>query len=196
MGNGHRSFLATKVTTNRKTTLRFRRLRNEQFNARFVKQYVQGGGGSIGVWGCMANRGIGQCQLYSGRMNANFYKQVLENSLLPSVQTIIEKDEKWDYVQDNAPCHRANLINAWFREKELTAMDWPARSPDLNPIEHIWSIIDQKLTKHVITSMAELERLIKKYWDEIPKETCQHLVESMPKRISACISAHGGYFKY
>jgi hypothetical protein len=129
-------------------------------------------------------------------MNANFYKQVLENSLLPSVQTIIEKDEKWDYVQDNAPCHRANLINAWFREKELTAMDWPARSPDLNPIEHIWSIIDQKLTKHVITSMAELERLIKKYWDEIPKETCQHLVESMPKRISACISAHGGYFKY
>lgn len=181
---------------NRKNGIKFRRFKNERFNERYVQKKIQGGGGSIGIWGCLANNGIGQCRLYSGRMNANLYKDVLINTLLTSANTIIEKDVKWDYVQDNAPCHTAKLIQEWFKAKNITAMEWPARSPDLNPIEHIWSNIDRKLTKHTITTLAELEKLIKKYWDEIRKETCVNLVESMPRRIKACIKARGGYFKY
>lgn len=181
---------------NRKNRIRIRRFKNEEFNSKYVQKYVQGGGGSIGIWGCLANGGIGHCKLYSGRMNAVFYRETLETSLLPSSKAIVEKDEPWEYIQDGAPCHRAKLISTWFKEKNITVMDWPARSPDLNPIEHIWSIIDRNLTKHQINGLAELEKLIETYWKEIPKETCLNLVESMPERIKSCLKARGGYFKY
>ena len=75
-------------------------------------------------------------------------------------------------------------------------MPWPARSPDISPIEHIWSIIDQKLLSQNLTNMFELEEAVVKAWNEIEPSTCAKLIESMPRRVQACISARGGHFTY
>jgi hypothetical protein len=77
-------------------------------------------------------------------------------------------------------------------------MDWPAQSPDLNPIEHLWRHLKRKLAEHEIPrkGILELWDRVEVEWNKIPPEVCQNLIESMPRRIEAVIKAKGGYTKY
>jgi len=75
--------------------------------------------------------------------------------------------------------------------------DWPAQSPDLNPIENIWRMIKYSLAKRsVARSVVELDRQIQQEWDVVTQETIQTLIESMPHRIAEVINAHGGHTHY
>jgi len=55
--------------------------------------------------------------------------------------------------QDNAPCHKARIISNWFLEhdNDLTVLKWPPQSPDLNPIEHLWDVVEKELDVHPIS---------------------------------------------
>ncbi|CAF0878464.1 unnamed protein product [Brachionus calyciflorus] len=77
--------------------------------------------------------------MYSNRMNQHSYLDVFENRLIPSRDLLINDHSDWFYQQDNAPCHKAGLITHWFSKNSISVMPWPARSPDLNPIERIWT---------------------------------------------------------
>jgi len=89
--------------------------------------------------------------------------------------------------QDNAPCHKARIISNWFIEhdNEFTVLKWPPQSPDLNPIEHLWDVVEQ-----------ELCALDVPIWANISKECFQLLVESMPHRIKTVLKAKGGQTDY
>ena len=100
------------------------------------------------------------------------------------------------FQQDNAPCHKANVCQAWFTDNNVEVMKWPACSPDLNPIESVWNWIDKELLKAQYSSLAELERALHQVWCTIPRSLCVSLFESMPKRIQACIEAKGVHFDY
>jgi len=75
---------------------------------------------------------------------------------------------------------------------------WPARSPDLNPMETIWEILDCLLRKNNISSIAQLKSLIGQEWIALKKDRklFQNLVNSMPKRVEELIKAKGGVIKY
>ena len=77
-------------------------------------------------------------------------------------------------------------------------MVWPAQSPDLNPIEHLWGYLKRRLADHECSSKGiyELWERVQVDWEEIPVEECQKLIESMPRRVHAVIKAKGGYTKY
>ena len=64
-------------------------------------------------------------------------------------------------------------------------MPWPARSPDLKPIENLWSWMDYQLTKKQITSHEILRKELTKLWLEIPIKMIENLIESMPRRLQA-----------
>ena len=50
------------------------------------------------------------------------------------------------FLQDGAPCHRSKIVKSWFAERpEIKLIDWPGNSPDLNPIENVWSWMKNKL---------------------------------------------------
>ena len=104
--------------------------------------------------------------------------------------------DAWEFMQDGAPAHTAKSVTTWLTENEIKLMPWCARSPDLNPIENIWSWIDRKLTRESITSVDELKERIEALWLEVPREIVMQLIESMPKRVRACYKAKGGHFSY
>jgi hypothetical protein len=64
-------------------------------------------------------------------------------------------------------------------------MKWPARSPDLNPIKHLWWYLKKKLEEYKIppSSQHQLWECCETEWEKIPKEVCQNLIESMPRRV-------------
>ena len=99
-------------------------------------------------------------------------------------------------MQDGASAHTAHSVRDWLAEKDINVLPWCARSPDLNPIENIWSWMDRKLCKATLTTVDQLKEAVDKLWLEIPMEICMNLIESMPKRVRACFKAKGGYFKY
>ena len=68
---------------NRKKRVVVRRYKNEKYNPRFIMSRVQGGGGSIGIWGCIAGSSNGLAHLYTDRLNQHRYREILEDYLKP-----------------------------------------------------------------------------------------------------------------
>ena len=115
---------------------------------------------------------------------------------MPSATLFYEESQNWIFQQDGAPAHTARSIKAWFDENDINVLPWCARSPDLNPIENLWAWMDRKLIKSQLTSIEELKIEIERLWQEVPREFCMNLIESMPKRVRACFKAKGGHFSY
>ncbi len=97
------------------------------------------------------------------------------------------------FQQDDTPCHKAQIISDWFLEhgNELTLLKWPPQSPDLNPIEHLWDVVEREIYIMDVqpTNLQQLRDAIISIWTKISEECFQHLVESMPWRIKVVLKA-------
>ena len=78
----------------------------------------------------------------------------------------------------------------------VIAMEWPAQSPDSNPIENLWSILDQRTKKRKLSNEKALFEALVEGWNGLPQSLLVSLVESMPRRIEAVIAAKGYATKY
>ena len=83
-----------------------------------------------------------------------------------------------------------------MEEKRLNLMPWSARSPDLNPIENLWSWMDYKLQKSKPTNLVQLKTQMQELWNTMPQELIRKLIDSMPRRVLACLKNKVGHIKY
>ena len=171
-------------------------MKSEKYDSRMCVPRIQAGGGSVGIWGCISHKGTGCISTYEGTMNQYNYKETLERCLKPSISKFYGRSRNFFFQQDGAPCHTANSMKDYFNNKHIRLLPWCARSPDLSPIENIWSWMDRKMLDIKITSKEHLKQVLTSTWQSIPKELCMKLVESMPRRVKMCYKANGGYFKY
>ena len=95
------------------------------------------------------------------------------------------------------PAHKARSIHNFFVEISVEDLDWPAQSPDLNPIEHLWDEFERRLRArdNCPTSMPNLTNTLVAEWKQIPAAMFQHL-ESLPRRVEAVIAVKGGPTPY
>lgn len=149
------------------------------------------------VWGCMSASGVGELFLCEGRMNTRRYIGMLEEVLEPSALKLFDEEvPDYYFQQDNAPCHKSREAMSWFTKNRVRVLDWPAQSPDLSPIEHLWYKLKLKVAKFKCTSKTTLKNKILEAWDTLSQEECHNLVASMPRRVLAVIKARGGITKY
>ena len=78
-----------------------------------------------------------------------------------------------------------------MKENGINTMEWPPSSPDLNPIECLWTIIDQELAKVGISSVQQMKNKIQEIWNNLDVALCQRLALSLPKRVSTVLKARG-----
>jgi len=100
--------------------------------------------------------------------------------------------------QDNARPHVARVVREFLEENEVYALPWPANSPDLNPIEHVWDEMERRLRRlpRQPTSLQELRVSLVQVWQEIPQTFLANLTSSMRRRCRAVMDANGGHTRY
>lgn len=177
---------------NRKNRRFVRRTREEHDTPFSFIGRQQGGGGTLSVWGCFTVNGTGPLIFYDGRLNARSYIELLSDVLPEYIETVYGANENYFFQQDNAPCHKAKYSLQWFQNQNIKLLDWPPTSPDLNPIENLWSVMDQKLANYQVHTTAQLREAITDIWSKITIETCVNLIHSVPKRIEMIRRVRGG----
>ncbi len=100
--------------------------------------------------------------------------------MLPSADKLYG-DADFIFQQDLAPAHTAKVTKSWFNDHGVTVLDWPANSPDLNPIENLWGIVKRKMRDTRPNNADDLKATVKETWASIPPQQCHKLITSMPR---------------
>ncbi len=143
---------------------------------------------SVMIWAAMSSAGVGPLCFLKSTVNAAIYQKILEHFMLSSADKLYG-DADFIFQQDLAPAHTAKGTKSWFNDHGVTVLDWPANSPDLNPIENLWGIVKRKMRDTRPNNADELKATVKETWASIPPQQCHKLITSMPRRIEAVIKA-------
>jgi len=172
--------------------------KGEGLSDRLVQDTVKFGGGSLMMWGCMLWEGPGFACKIDGKMDGDLYVKIMQDELQDSLAYYHKLASQVIFQQDNDPKHTCNKAKTYFQDQDYQVLLWPANSPDLNPIEHLWDHLKKRLGTYEEppNGILQLWERVQKEWDEISAEVCQNLIESMPRRVEAVLKAKGGHTKY
>ena len=175
--------------------LRVRRLPGERFRPGCQAHRVQAGGGSVHVWGAFHNSAKSPLVLPDGYLTSVLYRGILQNTLVPFARHYF--GDNYRYQDDNAT-HRARVVLDFLQQGNVTKMEQPPRSPDCNPIEHLWDELGRAISSmdNPPQNLDEIRQALLDKWAQIPVQRIQRLVASMPRRLAEIIAARGGNTRY
>lgn len=132
--------------------------------------------------------------IFSNIMDSDVYECILRKTLIPGGKKLFGHD--WRLLSDNDPKHKSNQCLDLLAEKKVPRVEFPSKSPDINTIENLWSILNENIMKDPPRTKDELEKKLKKEWAKIDPNLLKKMVESMPRRLQAVIKARGDMTKY
>ncbi len=156
---------------------------------------VQADGGGVMVWGIFSWHTLGPLVPIEHQLNATAYLSIVANHVHHFMTTVYPSSTGY-FQQDNTQYYKAQIISDWFLEhdNEFTLLKWPPQSPDLNPMEHLWDVLEREIwiMDVQLTNLQQLQDAIMPIWTKISDKHFQHLVESIPRRIKEVLKAKGG----
>jgi inhibitor of nuclear factor kappa-B kinase subunit alpha len=150
----------------------------------------------VRVWAGICKNGMTSLHFFEGNLNSEEYVGILEQAV-PEINKLLGNDGWW-LQQDGATSHTAHATRDWLVENVphfIPARDWPANSPDLNPMENLWGIMDQKIKAKAPKTAEQLKQLLEKVWKELPAEMVKGLVAGVPQRLTDVIRNKGAYIE-
>ncbi|MBW0542301.1 hypothetical protein O181_082016 [Austropuccinia psidii MF-1] len=158
---------------------------------------------SVMIWGgfCAAHRS--SIVFLDGRMNSQeMVQQVYHPALCPFVKQMeqapwIRGRHRLLLMEDNMPIHTAAFSSQWCKQNSILQMEWPAHSPNLNPIEKIWKSMKSQISKlYQPQNLEELKHAIWSCCRDIHPGILNDYLRSMPRRIQMVINQCGGPTSY
>jgi hypothetical protein len=130
----------------------------------------------------------------AGNLNAVRYME----DILPHVVPFLQTHPYMTLQYDNATSYTARSVRAFLQERNVSVLPWPATSPDLNPIEHIWDLLDRRVRAWAIPpkNVRELAGALVGKWGNISQQERANLVQSMRRKCIAVLNAAGGHTRY
>ncbi|GFV86855.1 transposable element Tcb2 transposase [Trichonephila clavipes] len=126
-------------------------------------------------------------------------QRYIDEVLLPHVRLFRGAvGDKFVFMDDNATCHRTLAVQDCLDSEGFQRLVWPARSPDLNPIENMWDALGRQVAgqNYPPTKKNTLIRALTEEWDKLPQQLLDNVVQSMVRRVECCITLHGGHIPY
>lgn len=173
------------------------RRRGERFLAITTRQTVSFHGGSVMVWGGISSNARTELVIVEGCLNATRYiEEILQDHVVPYAEFI--GAEYFLLMHDNARAHSAQVVEQYVSDVGIRKLQWPARSPDMNPIEHVWDMLKRRVKRssNPPQNLRELKTTLVAAWEEIPQMDIKNIIHSMPDRMQAVIRARGGNTRY
>lgn len=172
------------------------RRRGERFTQRFMQENRAFGGGSVMVWGGISINGRTELVLVPPPgLNAQRYvDEILRPHVLPVRRRV---GRAFSLMQDNATCHNARLTTAFLQRRNIEVLPHPPRSPDLNPIEHVWDILGRRLRDlpNQPANLADLFQRLREIWNALPQEQIRNCI-NMQDRLAEVVRNRGGNTHY
>lgn len=170
------------------------KLTNEKFHPSLLRGTVKHDT-KVMIWGCFAWNGVGNLYEVEGILEQKQYKKILQRQMLTSAQRLFPEGN-FIFQQDNDPKHTSRSCQTYLRRKRVDVLNWPAQSPDLNPIENLWAILDKVMKDRRPQTKAELVHILRDGWNSLPIDLLHNLVGSMKSRCEAVLENHGYPTKY
>lgn len=151
----------------------------------------------IMVHGAISGLGLVSLVRVEGKLNAAQLQRILAQELAPAAEELLGDD--WVFQQDSTEhgVHGAKSVRDWLENNVPAYLrPWPAQSPDLNPIEHVWAKLSTEVDRRAATSVEELWQVVQEEWQKLQLDFLQSLTQSMPRRLRAVLDAEGDVTKY
>ena len=147
------------------------------------------------VWGGISNGQRTALVPIQGNLNAVKYR---DDILAQHVVPFLQANPNTTFQQDNATSHTARVTRAFLNANNVNVLPWPAKSPDMNPIEHLWDTLERRVRKrrHQPRNVRELQNALMDEWNNITRQEIRKLTTSMRRRCTALVNANGGHTRY
>ena len=143
-----------------------RRYKGQRYNKKCVRQYRNRSVATANVWAAISLHGISDLHFINGRLNGERYRdEILIDSLMPFIDNALPVRDNYMLLHDNCPIHKSRIVQQWLETKNnVQVIDWPAVSPDLNPIENIWGDMKRQIANVDVTNTDSLKREMQRIW--------------------------------
>ena len=124
---------------------------------------------TVHVWGAFHNSAKSPLVLPDGYLTGVLYRGILQNTLVPFARHYF--GDNYRYQDDNATPHRARVVLNFLQQGNVTKMEQPPRSPDCNPIEHLWDELGRAISSmdNPPQNLDELRQALLDKWAQIPQ---------------------------